>query len=491
MNESPLYERFSDRARKVMQLANQEALRLCHEYIGTEHILLGIILEGSGVAANVLKNLDIDLRNIRREVEVIVQSGPDMVTLGKLPQTPRAKKVIEYSIEEARNLNHNYIGTEHLLLGLFREQEGIAAQVLMNLGLGYEKALEEIRNLLGPGDGTKRTEEEWVRNKEQLKTPALDCFGRDLTILARAGKLDPVIGRSSEIDEVLLVLSCHRRNRPLLVGEVLGDADAVVEGLAQRIVSGRVPYKLVHSRLVALDLNMLTHTERGQTAERLRAVLNEARRAKVLLFLPDVRSLLEATAAGLDAVFRTVLRSASLPLIAAVNLSELRTHIEPDVVVRDSFQTILVCPPQKADVVAILQALRDRLETHHRVQITDGALRAAVELADRYLSGPSLKDSAVQVLDRAGAMLRLRITGQPPGVEEMDAQCERLNREKESAIAEQDFEKAVHLRDQADKLKKRKEALLDEWRRGPGAPQGVVDEELVKEIVARMAPQPF
>src|SRR6266581_6923215 len=282
-----MYERFTDRARKVMQLANQEAQRFNHEYIGTEHILLGLVKEGSGVAANVLKNLDIDLRKIRLEVEKIVQAGPDMVTMGKLPQTPRAKKVIEYSIEEARTLNHNYVGTEHLLLGLLREQEGVAAQVLMNLGLKLEDVREEVLNLLGHnmessesgggGGGGERT-----ASKTKSKTPALDSFGRDLTELARQGKLDPVIGRTNEIERVVQILSRRTKNNPVLLGEAGVGKTAIVEGLAQMIVDGSVPELLRERRIVVLDLAMMVAGTkyRGQFEERIKAVMNEVRRAK-------------------------------------------------------------------------------------------------------------------------------------------------------------------------------------------------------------------
>src|SRR4051812_41252331 len=297
-----MYERFTDRARKVMQLANQEAQRFNHEYIGTEHILLGLVKEGSGVAANVLKNLDVDLRKIRLEVEKIVQSGPDMVTMGKLPQTPRAKKVIEYSIEEARNLNHNYVGTEHLLLGLLREQEGVAAQVLMNLGLKLEDVREEVLNLLGHnmdsgetggggggGGGGERT-----ANKGKSKTPALDSFGRDLTELARQGKLDPVIGRQNEIERVIQVLSRRTKNNPVLLGEAGVGKTAIVEGLAQLVVDSNVPELLRDRRIVVLDLAMMVAGTkyRGQFEERIKAVMNEVRRAKnTILFIDELHTL--------------------------------------------------------------------------------------------------------------------------------------------------------------------------------------------------------
>jgi len=299
-----MFERFTDRARKVMQLANQEAQRFNHEYIGTEHILLGLVKEGSGVAANVLKNLDIDLRKVRTEVEKLVQAGPEMVTIGKLPQTPRAKKVIDYSIEEARNLNHNYVGTEHLLLGLLREQEGVAAQVLMNLGLKLEDVREEVLNLLG--HNSMPTEESGRESggsadrpagKSKSKTPALDSFGRDLTELARQGKLDPVIGRANEIERVVQVLSRRTKNNPVLLGEAGVGKTAIVEGLAQLVVEGNVPDLLRDRRIVVLDLAMMVAGTkyRGQFEERIKAVMNEVRRARnTILFIDELHTLVGA-----------------------------------------------------------------------------------------------------------------------------------------------------------------------------------------------------
>src|SRR6266581_6815726 len=330
-----MYERFTDRARKVMQLANQEAQRFNHEYIGTEHILLGLVKEGSGVAANVLKNLDIDLRKIRLEVEKIVQSGPDMVTMGKLPQTPRAKKVIEYSIEEARNLNHNYVGTEHLLLGLLREQEGVAAQVLMNLGLKLEDVREEVLNLLGhnmeTGSEGERGERSERQGKGKSKTPALDSFGRDLTELARQGKLDPVIGRANEIERVIQILSRRTKNNHVLLGEAGVGKTAIVEGLAQSIVDGNVPELLRDRRIVVLDLAMMVPGTkyRGQFEERIQAVMNEVRRAKnTILFINELHTLVGAGGAegAIDAsnVLKPALARGEIQCIGATTLDEYR-----------------------------------------------------------------------------------------------------------------------------------------------------------------------
>src|ERR1700737_1534597 len=499
-----MYERFTDRARKVMQLANQEAQRFNHEYIGTEHILLGLVKEGSGVAANVLKNLDIDLRKIRLEVEKIVQSGPDMVTMGKLPQTPRAKKVIEYSIEEARNLNHNYVGTEHLLLGLLREQEGVAAQVLMNLGLKLEDVREEVLNLLGHNMATEENPSgsggsgERQTNKGKSKTPALDSFGRDLTELARQGKLDPVIGRANEIERVIQVLSRRTKNNPVLLGEAGVGKTAIVEGLAQLVIDGNVPELLRDRRLVVLDLAMMVAGTkyRGQFEERIKAVMNEVRRAKnTILFIDELHTLVGAGGAegAIDAsnVLKPALARGEIQCIGATTLDEYRKYIEKDGALERRFQQIIVNPPSKRETVDILRGLRDRYEAHHRVQIKDEALAAAVELSDRYISGRCLPDKAIDVIDEAGARVRLKAMTKPPNLKELDGKIEQLNTEKEAAVAEQDFEKAAHLRDQADKLKKKKETITKDWREKSKEIDGVVDEEVIREVVNKMTGAPL
>jgi ATP-dependent Clp protease ATP-binding subunit ClpC len=502
-----MYERFTDRARKVMQLANQEAQRFNHEYIGTEHILLGLVKEGSGVAANVLKNLDIDLRKIRLEVEKIVQAGPDMVTMGKLPQTPRAKKVIEYSIEEARNLNHNYVGTEHLLLGLLREQEGVAAQVLMNLGLKLEDVREEVLNLLGHnmdsgestgGGGGGGSSGERTANKGKSKTPALDSFGRDLTELARQGKLDPVIGRQNEIERVIQVLSRRTKNNPVLLGEAGVGKTAIVEGLAQLVVDSNVPELLRDRRIVVLDLAMMVAGTkyRGQFEERIKAVMNEVRRAKnTILFIDELHTLVGAGGAegAIDAsnVLKPALARGEIQCIGATTLDEYRKYIEKDGALERRFQQIIVNPPSKEETVEILRGLRDRYEAHHRVQIKDEALDAAVELSDRYISGRCLPDKAIDVIDESGARVRLKAMTRPPDLKELDGQIEQLNQEKESAVAEQDFEKAAHLRDQADKLKKKKETITREWREKSKEIDGIVDEEVIAEVVSKMTGVPL
>src|SRR5881392_1157474 len=496
-----MYERFTDRARKVMQLANQEAQRFNHEYIGTEHILLGLVKEGTGVAANVLKNLDIDLRKIRLEVEKIVQAGPDMVTMGKLPQTPRAKKVIEYSIEEARNLNHNYVGTEHLLLGLLREQEGVAAQVLMNLGLKLEDVREEVLNLLGhnmPTEESGRGEGERQANKGKSKTPALDSFGRDLTELARQGKLDPVIGRANEIERVIQVLSRRTKNNPVLLGEAGVGKTAIVEGLAQLVVDSNVPELLRDRRIVVLDLAMMVAGTkyRGQFEERIKAVMNEVRRAKnTILFIDELHTLVGAGGAegAIDAanVLKPALARGEIQCIGATTLDEYRKYIEKDSALARRFQEIIVDPTSKEETVSILKGLREKYEEHHRVQITDDAVEAAVELSERYITARCLPDKAIDVIDEAGARVRLRAMTKPPDLKEIDDEVERLNKEKEEAVANQDFEKAASLRDSADKLKKKKDSITREWRDKSRSTDGVVDEEVIAEVVSKMTGIPL
>ncbi len=505
-----MYERFTDRARKVMQLANQEAQRFNHEYIGTEHILLGLVKEGSGVAANVLKNLDVDLRKIRLEVEKLVQSGPEMVTMGKLPQTPRAKKVIEYSMEEARNLNHNYVGTEHILLGLLREQEGVAAQVLMNLGLKLEEVREEVLNLLGHGlEGDETSgrggrdlgaggEAQASAKSGKSKTPALDSFGRDLTELARQGKLDPVIGREREIERAIQVLCRRTKNNPVLLGEAGVGKTAIVEGFAQRVVNGNVPELLADKRIVVLDLAMMVAGTkyRGQFEERIKAVMNEVRRARnTILFIDELHTLVGAGGAegAIDAanVLKPALARGEIQCIGATTLDEYRKYIEKDSALARRFQEIIVDPTSKEETVEILKGLRERYEEHHRVQITDDAIKSAVEFSERYITARCLPDKAIDVIDESGARVRLRAMTRPPDLKDIDDEVERLNKEKEEAVANQDFEKAAALRDQADKLKKKKETITREWREKSRASDGVVDEEVIAEVVSKMTGIPL
>ncbi len=502
-----MYERFTDRARKVMQLANQEAQRFNHEYIGTEHVLLGLIKEGSGVAANVLKNLDVDLRKIRLEVEKLVQSGPDMVTMGKLPQTPRAKKVIEYSMEEARNLNHNYVGTEHILLGLLREQEGVAAQVLMNLGLKLEDVREEVLNLLGHGPEGESPERAGslgasaggeTQRSGKSKTPALDSFGRDLTELAKQGKLDPVIGREKEIERTMQILGRRTKNNPVLLGEAGVGKTAIVEGFAQQVVEGNVPELLADRRIVVLDLAMMVAGTkyRGQFEERIKAVMNEVRRAKnTILFIDELHTLVGAGGAegAIDAsnVLKPALSRGEIQCIGATTLDEYRKYIEKDSALDRRFQIVMVEPSTSGETVEILKGLRDRYEQHHHVQITDDAVDSAVELSNRYITGRCLPDKAIDVIDEAGARVHLKSMTRPPDLKEIDEEVETLNKEKEEAVANQDFEKAASLRDKADKLKKKKQTITTEWREKSRETDGVVDEDVIAEVVSKMTGIPL
>ena len=493
-----MFERFTDRARKVMALANQEAQRFNHEYIGTEHILLGLVKEGSGVGANVLKNLDVDLRKVRLEVEKLVKSGPDMVTMGKLPQTPRAKKVIEYAIEEARNLNHNYVGTEHLLLGLLREHDGVAAQVLMNLSLKLEEVREEVLNLLGAGVETEEPAQEKQGQKGKSKTPALDSFGRDLTELAKEGQLDPVIGRKNEIERVIQILCRRQKNNPVLLGEAGVGKTAIVEGLAQMIVGSSVPEILHDRRLVVLDLAMMVAGTkyRGQFEERIKAVMNEVRRAKnVILFIDELHTLVGAGGAegAIDAsnVLKPALSRGEIQCIGATTFDEYRKYIEKDAALARRFQPITVDPPSKEDAVEILKGLRDRYEAHHRVQIKDEALLAAVELSDRYITGRCLPDKAIDVLDEAGARIRLRSMTKPPNLAELEEQIERLSIQKDEAVKNAEYEEAARLRDQAESLRSKKEEMQRHWKEQAKEMNGVVDEEIIAEVVSKMTGVPL
>ena len=499
-----MFERFTDRARKVMALANQEAQRFNHEYIGTEHILLGLVKEGSGVGANVLKNLDVDLRKVRLEVEKLVKSGPDMVTMGKLPQTPRAKKVIEYAIEEARSLNHNYVGTEHLLLGLLREQDGVAAQVLMNLGLKLEEVREEVLNLLGAGMdapeaagpmGGMRQER---AAKGKSKTPALDSFGRDLTEMAKQDQLDPVIGRAKEQERLVQIMCRRTKNNPVLLGEAGVGKTAIVEGLAQQIVKKEVPELLVEKRIVVLDLAMMVAGTkyRGQFEERIKAVMNEVRRAKnVILFIDELHTLVGAGGAegAIDAsnVLKPALSRGEIQCIGATTLDEYRKYIEKDSALERRFQTIIVDSPTKKETLAILKGLRDRYEAHHRVRILDEALERAVELSDRYITGRCMPDKAIDVIDEAGARVRLKSMTKPPDLTELERAVERLQMEKDEAVKNADYERAADLRDESQKLLQKKTEAQEKWREKANQVDGVVDEEVIAEVVSKISGVPL
>jgi len=498
-----MFERFTDRARKVMALANQEAQRFNHEYIGTEHILLGLVKEGSGVGATVLKNLDVDIKKLRFGVEKLVKSGPDMVTMGKLPQTPRAKKVIEYAIEEARSLNHNYVGTEHILLGLLRESEGIAAQVLMDLGLKLEDVRQEVLNLLGAGVddgpaalGMKMTPT--MGRKTKSKTPALDSFGRDLTQLAANGELDPVIGRKKEIERLVQILCRRTKNNPVLLGEAGVGKTAIVEGLSQQIINKQVPEILNGKRMVVLDLAMMVAGTkyRGQFEERIKAVINEVRRAKnVVLFIDELHTLVGAGGAegAIDAsnVLKPALARGEVQCIGATTLDEYRKHIEKDGALERRFQTIIVEQPSKDETLDILRGLQDRYEAHHRVRFTDEALFHAVELSTRYITGRCLPDKAIDVIDESGARVRLKNMTPPPDLTQIEGKIEKLQREKDEAVRNADYERAASLRDEAQQLLDEKTQMHKKWYEENKEATGVVDNEIIAEVVSNMTGVPL
>ncbi len=498
-----MFERFTDRARKVMALANQEAQRFNHEYIGTEHILLGLVKEGSGVGANVLKNLQVDLRKVRLEVEKLVKSGPETVTMGKLPQTPRAKRVIEYAIEEARQLNHNYVGTEHLLLGLLREQDGVAAQVLMNLGLKLDDVREEVLNLLGAGveseeASTMAPPGEAPGKKGKSKTPALDSFGRDLTELAREGKLDPCIGRAAEIERVITVLCRRMKNNPVLLGEAGVGKTAIVEGLAQKIINRQVPEILHDRRIVILDLAMMVAGTkyRGQFEERIKAVMNEVRRARnVILFIDELHTLVGAGGAegAIDAsnVLKPALSRGEIQCIGATTFDEFRKYIEKDAALARRFQPIHVDEPSVEHTLDILRGLRDRYEAHHRVHITEEALRSATELSHRYITGRVLPDKAIDVIDEAGARVRIRSMTMPPDLADLEREIERLSSEKDEAVKNADYERAAELRDKCESMRMKRENIQREWKDNAQEAEGIVDELVVGEVVSRMTGIPL
>ena len=462
-----MFNRFTERARKVIVYAKEEARRFNHDYIGTEHLLLGLIREGEGVAAAVLQKLGLDLETIRLEVEKLVQAGPATQVVGDIPFTPRSKKALELSAEEARALGHNYIGTEHLLLGLVKEGEGMAYRVLLNLGLDLGKLRNEVMELLGSGIPGYGQQQETVKAG---KTPAIDAYGRNLNKLAREGKLDPVIGRKNEIERVVQILSRRTKNNPVLLGEAGIGKTAIVEGLAQQIVSGDVPELLRDKTIVVLDLAMMIAGTkyRGQFEERIKAVMDELKRSgKIVLFIDEIHTLVGAGAAegAIDAanILKPALARGEIQCIGATTLDEYRKNIEKDAALERRFQTIIVEPPSVDETILILKGLRDKYEAHHRVKYSDESLEAAARLSDRYISNRFLPDKAVDILDEAGARARLQAMVVPDDIKELEEKIEQLKKEKESYIKIQDFERAAKMRDQEREVREELERKRAEW----------------------------
>ncbi|WP_018222251.1 ATP-dependent Clp protease ATP-binding subunit [Salinispora pacifica] len=485
-----MFERFTDRARRVVVLAQEEARMLNHNYIGTEHILLGLIHEGEGVAAKALESLGISLEGVRQQVEEIIGQGQQAPS-GHIPFTPRAKKVLELSLREALQLGHNYIGTEHILLGLIREGEGVAAQVLVKLGADLNRVRQQVIQLLSGYQGKEPAAAGTAPGEAAPSTSlVLDQFGRNLTQAAREGKLDPVIGREKEIERVMQVLSRRTKNNPVLIGEPGVGKTAVVEGLSQRIVKGEVPETLKDKQLYTLDLGALVAGSRyrGDFEERLKKVLKEIRtRGDIILFIDEIHTLVGAGAAegAIDAasILKPMLARGELQTIGATTLDEYRKHLEKDAALERRFQPIQVGEPSLPHTIEILKGLRDRYEAHHRVSITDAALVAAATLADRYISDRFLPDKAIDLIDEAGARMRIRRMTAPPDLRDFDERIAQVRRDKESAIDAQDFERAAQLRDTEKQLLGQKAQREKEWKAGDLDVVTEVDDEQIAEVL--------
>ncbi len=488
-----MHDKFTERVRKVMYLAREEAARLQHDYIGTEHLLLGVIREGEGIAATVLNNLGLDLDAIRQAVESMVASTGGTLTIGEIPFTPRAKRVLELSVDEARQLGHNYVGTEHLLLGLIREGEGVAARVLLELGVDRKKVREETLKLLGGTPSVSQPEREG-----KVETPALNQFGRDLTALARENKLDPIIGRESEIERVIQVLSRRKKNNPILIGEPGVGKTAIAEGLAERIVENRVPETLKDKRIVTLDLAaVVAGTKyRGQFEERLKAVMNEIRESKdTIIFIDELHTIVGAGGAegAIDAsnMLKPALARGELQCIGATTLDEFRKYIEKDGALERRFQPIMVDPPSVDETIEIIKGLRDKYEAHHGSKYTDDAIVAAARLADRYINDRFLPDKAIDVIDEAGACARLSVSAIPTEVRDLEKNVEEVAKEKEAAIQQQEFEKAARLRDKEKELRAKLREHKKSWNEVKHDTQITVDVEMISSVISRMTGIPI
>ena len=484
------------RAQQVLALARKEADRFNHNFVGTEHLLLGLIKLGQGVAVNVLQKLGLDLDTVRLEVEKQVGTGPDQKVMGNIPYTPRVKKVLSLANKEAKALNHTYVGTEHLLLGLLREGDGVAARVLKNLDVDIEQTRQEILKELDPNfqgsDDEQAEATEKQGGKGPLKTPALKAFGRDLTEIARKGEMDPVIGRQNEIERVIQILCRRTKNNPVLLGEAGVGKTAIVEGLAQEIAKGNVPELLREKRVITLDLAlMVAGTKyRGQFEERIKALMDEIRRAKnILLFIDELHTIVGAGSAEgtMDAsnIIKPALSRGEMQCIGATTLTEYRKYIEKDAALERRFQTVKVEPPSIEEAVQILQGLKPKYEDHHKIELTDRALSAAVKLSDRYITGRFLPDKAIDVMDEAGSRARIGAMTRPPDVKHLETEIEEIRRRKERAIKEQDFEGAAAMRDKEKQAKEKLESVLSEWKTNRDEKRVRVDEEDITHVVAK------
>jgi ATP-dependent Clp protease ATP-binding subunit ClpC len=496
---------FTPRAQQVLALARKEADRLNHNFLGTEHLLLGLIKLGQGVAVNVLQKMGLDLETVRMEVEKQVGTGPDQKMIGNIPYTPRVKKVIALAQKEAKNLNHTYVGTEHLLLGLLREGDGVAAKVLRALDVDIEQCRQEILKELDPnfaaqpgeetaqGEGTAEKQTAAAGEKKgEVKTPALKAFGRDLTEIARKGDMDPVIGRKNEIERVIQILCRRTKNNPVLLGEAGVGKTAIVEGLAQEIAGGNVPELLLSKRVITLDLAlMVAGTKyRGQFEERIKAVMDEIRRAKnVILFIDELHTIVGAGSAEgtMDAsnIIKPALSRGEMQCVGATTLNEYRKYIEKDAALERRFQSVKVEAPSVDDAIEILKGLRHKYEEHHKAEFSDPAVEAAVKLSDRYITDRFLPDKAIDVLDEAGSRARITTMTRPPEVKSMEAEIEEIKGKKEKAIKNQDFEGAAQMRDQEKKAKEKLDALLKEWRARGDEKRVLVGEEEILHVVSK------
>ncbi|MCH2601883.1 MAG: ATP-dependent Clp protease ATP-binding subunit [Pedosphaera sp.] len=493
---------FTPRAQQVLALARKEADRFNHNFVGTEHLLLGLIKLGQGVAVNVLQKMGLDLETVRLEVEKQVGTGPDQKQVGNIPYTPRVKKVLNLASKEAKQLQHTYVGTEHILLGLLREGDGVAARVLKNLDIDIEQTRQEILKELDPNfamsDEEMEEEEEGEETaptkggKKGNKTPALRAFGRDLTEIARKGEMDPVIGRADEIERVIQILCRRTKNNPVLLGEAGVGKTAIVEGLAQEIIAGNVPELLRDRRVVTLDLAlMVAGTKyRGQFEERIKAVMDEIRRAKnVILFIDELHTIVGAGSAEgtMDAsnIIKPALSRAELQCVGATTLNEYRKYIEKDAALERRFQTVKVEAPSIDEAVEILKGLRGKYEDHHNAEISDEAVEASVKLSDRYITARYLPDKAIDVMDEAGSRARIKTMTRPPEIKELEQKIEEIKEKKEEAIKEQDFERAAAMRDEEKQAKENLETSMEEWKAASADNRVVISDEDIMQVISK------